>query len=239
MSKYVLIWPSGAGGDFLLTMMHLIKPFGNIKAVGANMLINQWDTFCPDHERPFEPYHRLPDVIKYLKELEDGHVAMLHDKHAKNEKIADLLFNSDYKIVNIYEHDELTKLYINDLYNIKVRSAESINRKYAFVREMQTQNYAENFAYHDLLIEPKQIDIFVEYFDREVTPEISELLLRCIKLYKILNLQTLYYNYSSQLSDAKKDYTQIQQYKVMFESFDELISAMEKSIDKYQKEDYV
>lgn len=161
MSRYFLNWTSGAGGDFLLSLLHLIKPFDSITGVAVEPRINKWGVDTLDRLRPFE----IADLSQHQSMLDATQENEVFHYHQCNENT--LNFN-DIIAVNVSPVDVLTTVFVGTLYNIKCRSAENIKRV-AVVNQNAFVIGAHNFDYNTLVVQSKltEVERFLRVFDRE------------------------------------------------------------------------
>lgn len=234
-----MYWPSGAGGDFLIGLLHSISPFSNVESVGLNTLTNQWDVYVPEYERPFET-DDINEITDYIHKIGTNDIGMLHPEQYLQpdvNKVVDSL--DDCVTINVYEDDPIAKIYINSLYSIKCRTSKSISRKYCYSEDMQPVTGTEKFNYRDIFIDcnPHIIKKFLSKFGR-YDYDIDEVI-NCIQLYTQLNYEILYYKYPESLAVKREDWRSIAKYVSKFESLNELAEIVKSSIHKYQSREYV
>ncbi len=163
MSKYIINWPSGAGGDFLTILVYLHKCPGSIVA-SSNIMTNIWQLECK-YVSPFR-------AVKYWGVDTNKHITILDQMsdnctmqtHLINENVYS---NQNIKIVNIYSDSIFIKSYVNKIYECKtIRSKldEDLDCLVHWQAKLPGDNIL-NIKYEDTLDNPRQVitDLFEFY----------------------------------------------------------------------------
>ena len=193
--KRIFNWPSGAGGDFLLTLLYILKK-NNPYNYGFDPVLNLWgpgnDVDQPKRLRTFG-VNDTAEKLTYISKLSDNEILLMHDMFIIN--IFNITLSEDTKMVSIYPNSKLIEVYLSSLYNIKCRDSIEISEQ-NFVNETAWIHGATNYLYSDIFFDQKD-DILYKFFSdmgHDMNKEECIQIKETIRLYNKLNETILFSN---------------------------------------------
>lgn len=194
--KYILNWPSGAGGDFILALIYLAKGIN----VDTFMLprLNVWG-HGSDAVLKYRTFKIAQDFEQQQTLLNDMPAGYIMQSHVMNQ--ADLVLDG-IKVVNIFAPNVFVEAYVGLLYKIKTIAQPDDDIKTIYP-ENDFLDFAVNIDYYKLFesCDISEIKKLFEAFDAPLDD--IECIARILKLYHSKNEQILRLRLTEELVDRK------------------------------------
>ena len=142
--KYILNWPSGAGGDFILSLIALAKK----EDIGAFMTprLNIWGYESPDVLQ-YRTFKFAGDFDRQQQLLDSMPTGYTLQSHVMNQST--LRLDDDVRVINIHAHDVFVEAYVALLYKIKTVALPADDIK-SIYPENSYLDFAINIDYYKL-----------------------------------------------------------------------------------------
>lgn len=194
--KYILNWPSGAGGDFLLALMFLAK---NIDAETFMLpRLNLWGhgSHSVLKYRTFKIAQDFDKQQKLLNEMPHGYVMQ---SHVMNQATLNL---DNVRVVNVFAPNVFVEAYVGLLYKIKTVALPEDDIKTIYP-ENGYLNFAVNIDYYKLfeLCDDGEIEKLYNAFDAKI--ENITQIKKILNLYHALNESILRLRLTEELVNRK------------------------------------
>lgn len=219
--KYILNWPSGGGGDFIIALIALTKEWKTeIIHLPRLNLWNHMSRTVLDY-RTFKIYDEIDKHIKMMSDMPDDHIMQTHEL-GKIEQI--IINDNNISAINIYASDIYQEAFMTLMHNIKTVYAQSSLSSYYMPKENEYIESATNIDFNKLyaLRDETEINLLFNAFDTEV-----------IDMTVIKKAIELYHNRNIRLMHIMNDEDTIDRLAFSpIESFDDLIFSLEQPLRK-------
>jgi hypothetical protein len=196
--KYILNWPSGAGGDFILALIAIAKGW-NTEIIHLHRL-NAWNHKSGSvlKYRTFKYYDDLEKHQELYDNMPDEHVLQTHT-------LRDLKIKTDSNtvVVNIYVDDIYQETFIGALWKFKtepIDENEGINHIY---KENGFIEGTVNLSYEKLIVQQDETEIMrlFKAFNADIVN--IDIIKHALYLYHDKNIKLLQFSHIEKNIDRK------------------------------------